>query len=71
MTRRFEFVGGSSAKFWEITVAGSDVTARFGRMGTDGQVQTKSFGTGEAAERHAEKLIAEKTRKGYVECSVR
>ena len=29
--RRFEFVGGSSDKFWEIGVNGSEVEVRFGR----------------------------------------
>jgi predicted DNA-binding WGR domain protein len=71
MTRRFEFVSDTSAKFWEITVAGCDVSVRYGRIGADGQSQSKSFGTAEAADRHAEKVIAEKTRKGYVECVVR
>ncbi len=71
MTRRFEFVRGNSAKFWEISVGGSDVTVRYGRLGTDGQQQTKSFPTSDGAGRHADKIIAEKTRKGYVECAVR
>lgn len=65
--RRFEFVDGGSAKFWEITTSGNDVTVRFGRLGTQGQTQTKSFADAAAAARHAEKLIGEKTKKGYVE----
>jgi predicted DNA-binding WGR domain protein len=72
--RRFEFIGAdedrgtsSSAKFWEVSVAGSDLTVRFGRIGTDGQTKVKSLGSADAATKEAEKLIAEKTRKGYVE----
>jgi predicted DNA-binding WGR domain protein len=65
--RRFEFVGGSSQKFWEISIAGNSFTVRFGRMGTAGQSQTKSFTDEEKAKREAEKLIAEKVKKGYVE----
>jgi predicted DNA-binding WGR domain protein len=65
MTRRFEFKDGSSAKFWEIGVSGGTMTVRFGRIGTDGQTQTKKLGAGAAGA--AEKLIGEKTRKGYVE----
>ena len=38
MTRRFEFVGGNSAKFWEVTHAGMEVTISFGRIGTIGQL---------------------------------
>jgi predicted DNA-binding WGR domain protein len=52
-------------------VAGSDVVVRFGRLGTDGQLHVKSFATAEAAHRHAEKLIAQKAAKGYVECAIR
>lgn len=70
MTRRFEFVGGSSAKFWEIFVTDSEVTVRFGRVGTNGQSQTKNFPDPAAARRHADKLIQEQIGKGYVETAV-
>ena len=66
-TRYFEFVGGASKKFWEVTVTGCDVIVRYGRIGTDGQSKAKSFSDEAAAARHAEKLIAAKTGKGYVE----
>jgi DNA ligase-1 len=69
MPRHFEFVEGTSSKFWEVAVAGNDVTVRFGRIGTGGQTQTKTFADGEKAQKHAEKLIAEKTGKGYLETS--
>jgi len=65
--RHFEFVGGSSNKFWQITVAGNSFTVRFGRIGTPGQSQTKSFADEAKAKREAEGLIAEKVKKGYVE----
>jgi predicted DNA-binding WGR domain protein len=65
--RRFEFVGGSSRKFWEISVSGNSFTVRFGRIGTNGQSQTKTF-VAEARARHAaEILIAEKMKKSYRE----
>lgn len=67
MARHFESIEGNSAKFWEVSRQVSEVTVRFGRMGTQGQTQTKSFGDAEAATRHVEKLIADKTKKGYVE----
>src|SRR5262245_44944321 len=35
-TKRFEFVGGGSDKFWEITPRGTEVSVRFGRNGTQG-----------------------------------
>ncbi len=65
--RCFEFIGGSSKKFWEISLSGNSFTVRFGRLGTAGQVQTKKFADETRARREAESLIAEKLKKGYVE----
>jgi predicted DNA-binding WGR domain protein len=65
--RRFEFVGGGSAKFWEISSQGAEVTVRFGRLGTNGQTQTKHLGSESAAAAHIATLINEKRAKGYVE----
>jgi DNA ligase-1 len=65
--RYFEFVEGNSSKFWEISVARTDVTVRFGRIGSDGQTKTKSFSDEAAARKHADDLIEEKTEKGYSE----
>jgi predicted DNA-binding WGR domain protein len=67
--RHFEFIGGSSQKFWEISVAGASFTVRFGRIGTAGQSQTKPFADEDKANKEAAKLIAEKLKKGYVEKS--
>ena len=60
-------MGGTSDKFWEVEVTGQEVTVRFGRNGTNGQANTKSFPDGPAANKHAERLIREKTAKGYIE----
>jgi uncharacterized protein (TIGR02996 family) len=65
--RRFEFKEGSSHKFWEITVEGNAFTVRYGKVGTDGQVQTKTYKDAAKAEAEAQKKIAEKTKKGYTE----
>ena len=65
-TKRFEFVGGGSDKFWEITTRGTEVSVRFGRNGTQGQRTTKTFPDASAAGQHADKLIRQKTAKGYV-----
>lgn len=65
--RRFEFKEGTSSKFWEIDVEGKDLTVRFGKIGTNGQTQLKSFPTEEKAKAERDKLIREKTGKGYVE----
>lgn len=70
-TRYFEFVSGSSKKFWEISLSGNSFTVRFGRIGTAGQSQTKSFTDESKAQRETENLIAEKLKKGYRERSER
>ena len=71
MKRYFEFVGGISAKFWEVIVSGNDVIVRFGRIGTDGQTKTKVLPDADSATKHAERLIAQKAAKGYQETITR
>ena len=68
--RRFEFIEGGSSKYWEISVVGSEVTVRFGRIGTEGQVRSKTFPDAAAAKRDADGLIREKLGKGYQEKSI-
>ncbi|WNG58136.1 DUF4132 domain-containing protein [Archangium gephyra] len=65
--RRFEFVEGSSQKFWEIELQGTEFTVRWGRIGTNGQTQQKSFANTAKAQAEHDKLIAEKQKKGYSE----
>lgn len=68
--RRFELIEGTSSKFWEVDLEGSSVTVRFGRIGTQGQTQTKAFADAPAAKKEHDKLVKEKTAKGYGEVSV-
>jgi predicted DNA-binding WGR domain protein len=65
--RHFEFVEGSSKKFWEILLDGSSFTTKYGRIGADGQETIKEFDSADKAKKEYEKLVAEKTKKGYVE----
>ena len=65
--RRFEFADGTSDKFWEIEQQGISVVVCFGRMGSRGQTKTKEFSSEGEAAQHIEKLIREKSEKGYVE----
>ncbi len=65
--RYFELVDDKSSKFWEISQAGTSVTIHYGRIGADGQSKTKTFASADAARAEAEKLIGQKTRKGYEE----
>lgn len=65
--RYFELVDGNAAKFWEVAVDGNDVTVCYGRIGTGGQTKTKTLANADAAQKHADKLIEQKTGKGYTE----
>ena len=65
MFTRFELKDDASSKFWEICVSGATTEVRFGRLGTDGQAQTKKHASAQAAKAEAEKLIAQKLKKGY------
>jgi len=62
---RFEYVDEKSSKFWEIRANGSDTEVRYGKIGTSGQAQTKSFDSPETAQKSADKLVAEKIKGGY------
>src|SRR4051812_42847945 len=65
--RHFEFNDDGSSKFWEIEQSGSVLHVRWGKIGTAGQSQDKSFADDAAATKELSKLIAEKTKKGYAE----
>jgi len=67
MKRYFEFVDGSSAKFYELSISGNQVTIRFGRIGTAGQTQAKTLANADAAIAHAERLVESKLAKDYKE----
>src|SRR5947209_14304410 len=67
MLRTFEFVEGSSRKFWTIELDGNKTIVTFGRIGTKGQTKTKEHASAAAAQKEYDKLIKEKLGKGYVE----
>lgn len=67
---RLEFTGGGSNKFWEAGIKENKLLVRFGKIGTKGQVQVKTFDSPEKAEKEKLKLIAEKKGKGYQQTGV-
>jgi predicted DNA-binding WGR domain protein len=67
--RRFEFVEGTSAKFWMADVQGHTFIVVFGRLGTEGQRKEKEFPDEAGARREYERKVAEKLREGYQEVS--
>ncbi len=67
MKRIFIFQDAKSQKFWSIDVEGTSFIVEYGRLGTSGQTSSKSFDSEDKCQKEAEKLIAEKTKKGYTE----
>jgi len=73
MTRRFEFHGHGSNKFWEIeTVLGAyehTIILRWGRIGTNGQTKRLNYRPHRlhALQQEVDRRIASKLRKGYYE----
>jgi predicted DNA-binding WGR domain protein len=65
--RYFEFVEGTSNKFWEIRLDGTSVRTRYGKIGTSGQQTLKEFDSDDKANKEYDKLVNEKTKKGYEE----
>ena len=58
---------GVAHKFYEVIIDGSEVTIRFGRIGTKGTTQKKSYPSPEKAKADAGKKIASKRKKGYAD----
>jgi outer membrane protein assembly factor BamB len=56
---------GSAHKFYEVTVDGTDLTIRYGRIGDRGQVKHSTHASEGKARSEAAKKIGEKVRKGY------
>lgn len=65
--QRFELIEGTASKFWEVDTKDHQLTVRYGRIGTNGQTQTKEFSNNAAATKERDKLIKEKSGKGYSE----
>ena len=65
--RYFEFKDAHSSKFWEVSIAGSTVTARYGKIGTNGQTSVKELDSPEQAQEHASKAGHREAEEGYQE----
>ena len=69
--RTFQYSDAKSHKFWNIEVSGDSFTVTYGKVGSAGQTQTKTFATAAKAQAEADKLIQEKLKKGYGETTPR
>ncbi|EMJ96377.1 WGR domain-containing protein [Leptospira alstonii] len=67
MKHHLTYKDDKSDKFWNIEVFGESFMVTFGRTGTSGQTQTKTFGSEELCLKEAKKLHNEKLKKGYAE----
>src|SRR6266498_977139 len=65
--REFHYQDATSSKFWRIMRDGSTTVVQFGRIGSEGQTQTKTYPDEQAAKLAYDKQIAEKLKKGYQE----
>ena len=65
--RAFSFSDEKSDKFWWIDFDGLDFVVNYGRAGTNGRFQVKEFDSEEDCKKEAEKMIAQKIKKGYIE----
>ncbi len=67
MKKQLAYKDDKSDKFWNIEVSGESFTVTYGKTGTAGQTQTKTFDSDAKCLREAEKLVNEKLKKGYME----
>ena len=65
--KHFIYQDEKSHKFWAVEQQGNELHICWGKVGTKGQNQVKSFADAAAAAKAELKLIAEKVKKGYVE----
>lgn len=67
MLQYFELQDGTSSKFWQISLTAYTIATRYGKIGTHGKTTTKDFDDPAKARQEYDKLVKEKTGKGYKE----
>ncbi|HSI83368.1 MAG TPA: DUF4132 domain-containing protein [Candidatus Methylacidiphilales bacterium] len=65
--REFHLIEGTASKFWAIELNGTKFSVHYGRIGTSGQAQEKTFASDVIAKKEYDKLVTEKQKKGYNE----
>ena len=58
---RYEFINGTSSKFWEVEVVDKKMIVRWGRIGTHGQGQEKIFSSDDLAKGAMKNLVSKTT----------
>ncbi|TCC87254.1 WGR domain-containing protein [Pedobacter frigiditerrae] len=67
MKKHLKYIDDTSNKFWQIEVVDTAYTVTYGKNGTNGVSQTKTFADQTECLKAAEKLLNEKIKKGYSE----
>lgn len=67
MKKHLKYIDDTSDKFWHIETSGNQLTVTYGKNGTSGISQTKTFDSADDCAKNAEKLLNEKIKKGYSE----
>jgi len=65
--RRFEYIHGNQAKFWQVERKGAVLTVASGKIGKSPKTRTKQLDDYMAAEQEFDRLIRDHLRRGYVE----
>ena len=65
MKQAFIYTDDKSQKFWIIDSTGNDIMVNFGKLGTNGRFQITEYGDETECQKAADRLIAQKTKKGY------
>ncbi len=65
--RRFEYIRGNQAKFWEVVRKGAVITTASGKIGKSPKKKTKQLADYMAAEQEFDRLIRDHLRRGYIE----
>ena len=63
---RFICNDDKSSKFWEFTLEDNKILVRYGKIGSDGTIQQKSFDSDNDASKYIVKETAAKEKKGYI-----
>ncbi|WP_235595431.1 WGR domain-containing protein, partial [Leptospira santarosai] len=66
MKKYLTFKDDKSDKFWNIEVDGNSFTVTYGKTGTSGQTQTKTFDNEQECLNEIDRLIKEKIEKNYI-----
>ena len=65
--RRFEYIHGNQAKYWEVVRKGAVLTTASGKIGKPPKKSTKELPDYMAAEQEFDRLIRDHLRRGYIE----